>query len=323
MFHRFRAKINYAVSIAASGMVLIYLILISLLYSGFLRQDYLQKVIHTGTILSQSIEAHLNNIEEAALLFSVPSNEESESFDFHTALYQAFRDMLSSNAELSGLIFVTQTESYSYYTTSYAKRGVQELIDALQGSFYSGREESGWRCISAGPPASPSAELVCIHMVRDDGGVPAGYLLLFPQPSVFTESLEPLQTIYHDNLSACLRFDEDTFLPIQLDGRAAGSGFPDMLPFRMTESSWSDSRFVYISIPMEDFNLCFQASIYLQPLFQKQLIMAAVLLGIFLAASACVVLLIRVYTRNMVSRLETLSEKLDGYSPEKEQGGVS
>ena len=91
----------------------------------------------------------------------------------------------------------------------------------------------------------------------------------------------------------------------------------------MTESSWSDSRFVYISIPMEDFNLCFQASIYLQPLFQKQLIMAAVLLGIFLAASACVVLLIRVYTRNMVSRLETLSEKLDGYSPEKEQGGVS
>ena len=174
MFHRFRAKINYAVSIAASGMVLIYLILIFLLYSGFLRQDYLQKVIHTGTILSQSIEAHLNNIEEAALLFSVPSNEESESFDFHTALYQAFRDMLSSNAELSGLIFVTQTESYSYYTTSYAKRGVQELIDALQGSFYSGREESGWRCISAGTPASPSAELVCIHMVRDDGGVPAG-----------------------------------------------------------------------------------------------------------------------------------------------------
>lgn len=69
MFHRFRAKINYAVSIAASGMVLIYMIVIFLLYSGFLRQDYLQKVIHTGSILSQSIEAHLSNIEEAALLF--------------------------------------------------------------------------------------------------------------------------------------------------------------------------------------------------------------------------------------------------------------
>ena len=68
MFHRFRAKINYAVSIAASGMVLIYMIVIFLLYSGFLRQDYLQKVIHTGSILSQSIEAHLSNIEEAALL---------------------------------------------------------------------------------------------------------------------------------------------------------------------------------------------------------------------------------------------------------------
>ena len=104
----------------------------------------------------------------------------------------------------------------------------------------------------------------------------------FPSSSVFTESLEPLQAIYHDNLSAGLRFDDDSFLPIQTGQRAVQSGFPEALSFRMTEYSWSDSRFVYISIPLENFNLCFQASIYLQPLFQKQLIIAAGLLDIFL-----------------------------------------
>ena len=167
MFHRFRAKINYAVSIAASGMVLIYMIVIFLLYSGFLRQDYLQKVIHTGSILSQSIEAHLSNIEEAALLFSVPSNEESEVFDFHTALYQAFRDMLSSNAELSSLIFVTESDSYYYYTTDYARDGLEEVISRIQENFHTGLPENSWQCISVKNASSHSCELVYIHLVRD------------------------------------------------------------------------------------------------------------------------------------------------------------
>ena len=323
MFHRFRAKINYAVSIAASGMVLIYMIVIFLLYSGFLRQDYLQKVIHTGSILSQSIEAHLSNIEEAALLFSVPSNEESEVFDFHTALYQAFRDMLSSNAELSSLIFVTESDSYYYYTTDYARDGLEEVISRIQENFHTGLPENSWQCISVKNASSHSCELVYIHLVRDADDIPAGYLILFPSSSVFTESLEPLQAIYHDNLSAGLRFDDDSFLPIQSGQRAVQSGFPEALSFRMTEYSWSDSRFVYISIPLENFNLCFQASIYLQPLFQKQLIIAACLLDIFLITLFCVIILIRIYTGNLVSRMEKLSQKLDDYSPENQEGDIS
>ncbi|HJA93993.1 MAG TPA: hypothetical protein H9717_12940 [Candidatus Eisenbergiella merdipullorum] len=323
MFRKFRAKINYAVSIAVLSVVLIYLIIVFLLYSSFLRQDYLQKVIHTCTILSQSVEAHLDNIEESALLFSVPTNQEDEVFSFHTAIYQTFRNMISSNSELLNLAFVTGSECYYYYTTNNSRTGLDEVTGFLQKNIYNNIQENRWYCIPVGNAASRSCDLVYIYLVRDSNGIPAGYLLLFPSPSVFTESLEPLEAVYHDNLSVCLRFDDGSFLPIQISPRAEASGFPSSLSFQTTGYSWSDSRFAYVNVPMKDFNLSFQASIYLQPLFQKQLIMAAGLLVIFLTAAVGVTALIRVYTRNLVSRMEKISKKIEGYSPVKEEGDIS
>ena len=322
MFHRFRFKMNYAVSIAALSMVLIYLIIVFLLYSSFLRQDYLQKAVHTSTILSQSVAAHLNSIEDTARFFSVPSNQD-EAFNFHTVLYQEFRDMLSSNTEISNLVFVTESESYYYYPYWQIQDELDELISLLQRDFRTGTQENGWYCTSSEDGAPSFSLLVYICLVRDENNIPAGYLLITPSDSIFTESLSPLQAVYHDNLSACLRFDAESFYSIQCGQPPAAAGFPTSMPFRSAVHSWSDSRFVYINIPLEGFNLCFQASIYLQPLFQKQLFMVCVLLAIFLVTAAFVITCIRIYTGNLVSRMEILSQKIDGYSPAKEGEDVS
>ena len=98
--------------------------------------------------------------------------------------------------------------------------GLQELISPA-GQLLFRKRGKRLACIS-GTPASPSADWSASiwSETRRSGRIPAS----LPPASVFTESLEPLQTIYHDNLSACLRFDEDTFLPIQT-GRVPGPAF--------------------------------------------------------------------------------------------------
>lgn len=51
--------------------------------------------------------------------------------------------------------------------------------------------------------------------------------------------------------------------------------------------------------------------------------MDACLLDIFLITLFCVIILIRIYTGNLVSRMEKLSQKLDDYSPENQEGDIS
>ena len=180
---------------------------------------------------------------------------------------------------------------------------MEEVIDAVcrAASIPAVRKAAG-SCISAGTHAASPSCGAGLHppgqgrrrtISRQDT------CSSFPLPSVFTESLEPLQAIYHDNLSAGLRFDEDSFLPIQTrSGAPRGSGFPD-------SAAVPDDGILLVGLA---FCLYQHSHGGFQPVLSGVHLPAAALSeaadhgrlscsASFLAyASACVVLLIRVYT---------------------------
>lgn len=312
MFQKFQNKIKSVVAITVLSIVAIYLIAIFLLYSGFLRQDYLQKISHINTVLSQSIETHLSSIEETALSFSVPSRD--NDFQFRVALDKELRNMISTNAELTNAVFFTDTEIY-YYRSIYNTQ-LSALIQSIQNNAGGKSLTNQWTYITPGDPGDDGLlGLLYIYPITEE----KGYLILFPSPSVFTESLKPLQNTFTDNIDSCLRFDDDHFTPILFKEQAHDANLTSNLPFTASDYTRLVSGTFFISIPLTRFGFCLQTAISLRPLHQKQLTMFLVLSGIFLVTATCVVRSISAYSKGLASRMAELVEKMDTFTVENQE----
>ena len=307
MFKKFYNKIRLVVTFTIMVVVFIYMVTIFILFSSYLKKDYMNKVNHINTTYAKCVEAHLLNVEESALLFADVRDLTAENVNFSSAVFRNFRKFLSSNTDISNLIFYTEHEIYFYNTKNRSM--YEEYISKMRSLPPEEQLKNHWSVLSE---QDSGKDLLIYAYSLVDGDTLVGHLLLEVDPSSFYESAKVLDNTFMDNTSSCLYLEDGTAYFLLPSEPEEGGADEDRTPFGL--SSLKASNSFTSSINLDDLGIRIETVTFLQSIFQKCLIMGGVFLLIFLVTMVCIIYIISLYGRHIARQLEQLVEKIDTFS---------